>query len=111
MSTTFHNEGKRMPYTNATSATISSGDVVVLTDMIGIAIADIAASDTGVLDVSGVHLLDKASGAITQGQQLYWDASSENLTTSSTGNEKAGRAWAAASTAATTAYVLLNSNA
>lgn len=107
---TLISEGRRLPYTNATSVTISAGAVVAVGDIVGIAVADIAAGDTGVLELQGVHQLAKASGAIVQGEQLYWDASPGNLTTASTGNTKAGVAWAAATTAATTAQVLLNVN-
>lgn len=110
MSTTFIQEPNRIPYTNAGTTTITSGSGVAFGSILGVAVADIAASAAGVLEISGVHQLAKASGAITAGAQLYWDSDPGDLTTSSTGNIKAGVAFEAATTAATTAKVILNLN-
>lgn len=101
-------ERARIPYTNAGTTTLASGAVVELTSCVGIVVDDIAPSGTGVLELGNAHTLAKASGAITQGQQLYWSGTA--LTTASTGNPKAGVALAAAATAATTAIVWLNRN-
>ncbi len=110
---TFRHAGKRIPYTNSGSA-ISSGDVVVLasgaTGFIGIAVTGIdATTGKGELEVTGVHELTKKSGdAFTAGGLVYWDASNKQLTSTSSGNTRAGRAAAAAASDATSADVILN---
>lgn len=113
MNTLVHT-GRRMPYTNAGTTTIAAGTPVEVGAILGIAVADIAASDTGVLDIgvdAQVHELAKASGAISQGEQLYWDDGNSNITTAPTGNVQCGVAWEDAVTAATTVKVALNLNA
>lgn len=113
MANTFVETGETLSYSNSGSA-ISSGGVVALatgsSGYIGIAKADIAATTgTGVLMVSGVHQLTKKSGDVfTVGAIVYWDSSNSRLTTSSTSNTRAGRVWAAAASAATTARVKIN---
>lgn len=68
---TFVMEGRRFNYTP--SAAVSSGDVVQMKDMIGVAVADIAASAQGVVEVARVHeLAADATTAFSQGDQLYW---------------------------------------
>lgn len=109
---TYQYAAHRIPYTNATSATIVSGQVVVIGDMIGIAVADIAAGAAGYLEIDGVHTLAATTNeAYVQGQQLYWKASTSKLIDDPTGNEKAGRAAAAKASAGTTVAIILNSNA
>ena len=110
---TFAYDGIRIPYSNSGSA-IASGGVVVLvsgaTGFIGIAVDAIAATTgTGVLEVRRAHTLTKKSGDVfTAGQLVFWDATNSRLTTSSTGNTRAGRADGAYASAATSATILLN---
>ena len=47
--------GKAIEYTNAGEETIRYGDVVALTSCIGVAAADIAPGETGVIELSGVY--------------------------------------------------------
>jgi len=108
---TFKGEGTRLDYTNSTSSAISSGDVVVIGDMIAIAVADIAVDAVGAVEVAKEHVLTaETSDSWDQGDQLYWDATNEYLTSTSGGNTAAGRASAAKAVSATTAQVLLNNN-
>ena len=81
MTTTYKGTGDRIDYTNAGSA-ISAGDVIELTDCIGIAIGDIAASTgNGSLYVTGIHALTaNASESWTVGKNLYWDKTNDRLT-------------------------------
>lgn len=109
MATTFVSEGKTIQYTNAGSA-ISSGAVVVIGNLVGVAVADIAASTgVGSVAVSGVFTLTKNTGeAFTQGQKIHWDTSNLELTGTPNANTKpAGIAWLAAGSSATTAQCLL----
>lgn len=73
--------GKAIEYTNASEETIRYGDVVALTNCIGVASADIAPGETGVIELSGVYEMPAdTSAAFTQGQKLYWDASGKKVT-------------------------------
>lgn len=50
-------------------------------------------------------LAEKVSGAVTQGQKLYWDAAEAKVTTESTGNDAIG--WAREAAASGDATVLM----
>ena len=100
--------GESLDYTNAGSAAIEAGDVIVLGTKIGIAGCDIAVGAVGSVHVEGVYKFPKATGAITIGAAVYWDATNENITTTSTSNTLAGYAAAAAVSADTTVLVKIN---
>jgi predicted RecA/RadA family phage recombinase len=71
---TFVGEAHRLQWTNSTGASVASGDVVVLEDMIGIAVATIANGSHGNIEIDGVHDLDAdATTAFKFGDQLWWD--------------------------------------
>ncbi len=100
--------GRTMPYTNGGGSTIAAGTVIELADMIAVALGDIAVGATGELAVGEVWTLAKESGvAFTQGDQLYWDATNDNLDKTNT-NIPAGKAYADAASGDTTAKVILN---
>ena len=113
-------KGSRYSYTNNGGSAINPGDIVVLvnsntaTAFIGQSIGTIAASGgTGELIIGGgdenVTTLTKKSGDVfTDGLEIFWDTSNHRLTTSSTGNVLAGRAYGPAASAATTAEVMIN---
>jgi len=93
-------------------ADIDAGDIVVQGVLFGIATADIASGDLGAIAVGGVFDLPKDTGsttAITAGAAVYWDAGSEVVTTTSSGNTRCGHAIAAAAAAAETVRVRLQS--
>lgn len=107
--------GLTMNYT--ASAAIASGDLVVVGLRVGVAVADIANTETGTLELQGVFELPKVSGAITQGALVYWDADGNpvggvsgagGLTTTSNGNTLAGFAVEAAGETAATVKVKIN---
>lgn len=101
-------EGKTLTYTNATGSTITSGSVVEFTGMIGVALGDIANGASGEVAVCEVWELPKeAPLVITQGDQVYWDATNNNVDKTNT-NIPCGKAAASAASAATTVQVLLN---
>lgn len=106
---TLYQRGERWDYTNSGSTKIETGDVVVLTNGVGICVGnDIAAGKTGVIDVEHVFEVPKTTGAWTQGQLIYWDASNGYATTTAGANNKMGLAAAAAETSASSGYVDLN---
>ncbi len=74
MSVSFVQDGNSIDYTPA--ADVSAGDVVVQTDLIGVAKLDIPANIQGALAVVGVFDFPKATGggtAIAAGATVYWD--------------------------------------
>lgn len=89
---------------------VSAGDVVVLGDHIGVALNDIAAGVKGALAVRGVFEFPKTAGgstAIAVGKTVYWDASGQVMTETSTSNTLAGKTELATVDADTTVLVRL----
>lgn len=106
---TYRGSGHRRTYENSGSTTLTSGTVVEMTDEIGIVVADIAAGESGQVEVSGVHALAANSDATwEQGDTLYWDDSPGELVATPSNNVPAGVANTAKEAAETTADVLLN---
>ena len=90
------------------SAAVAAGDVVVLGDLVTVAPVAIAANKLGAVAVEGVFELPKASGAISQGVIVYWDATAGNITTTAGSNKRAGKAAYAQASGDATVKVLLN---
>ncbi|MEM1143984.1 MAG: capsid cement protein [Pseudomonadota bacterium] len=58
------------------SANVTSGSVVIIEGLIGIALADITAGATGSVAISGVFRVPKVSAAVIQQvETLVWDSS------------------------------------
>lgn len=114
MSINYVEKGDTLEYSN-TGAAISSGDVVVVGQQIGIALTDIAATTgVGTLAMEGVFTVPKVSAAvIAQGESVIWDASAgafdDNLATPAAGDvSNACTAWEAKGASTTTIAVKLN---
>jgi len=100
--------GDVLDYTNATGSDISSGDVVIVGTLAGVALVDIADGDSGSVAVKEVWSLPKkADEAIAQGVAVYLDSNGD-ITATATDNTFAGHAFAAAAASDTTIDVLLN---
>jgi len=80
MTTNHTRDGDSVLYSNSGSA-ISSGDVVIIGNLIGVALEDIAATTgTGWVAIGKAHNVVKATGAvIAQGENVIWDVSAGNL--------------------------------
>lgn len=112
MARTFKQPGAVLTHSNASGSAIDEGDVVVMGDIVGIALVDIADGEDGAVSIEGVHEVPKASGtAWVQGDSLDWDASAgafEKGATPAAGDVLlAGIAALAAASAATTGEVKL----
>ena len=107
MATNFVQECKALNYTPS-GADVASGDFVLIGTIGGIAKTDIADGKTGAVHVSGVFSVAKASGAVTQGQKLYWNTTNSNLTTTASGNTIVGVAAEAAASGDANVKILLN---
>jgi len=79
MATNYMQDGKVIQWTNGGSA-VSSGDVVVIGGLIGVALVDIANGGTGSVQVDGVFNLPKVDAAvIAQGESLVYDVSASKF--------------------------------
>jgi predicted RecA/RadA family phage recombinase len=72
------------------TADVPAGDVVVLNDLLGVALSPLQANRPGALMVWGLVDAPKAAGSISVGTIVYWDATNKVVTTSATGNKRAG---------------------
>jgi len=90
------------------SSAVAAGGVVVLNDLVTVAPRPIAANALGAVAIEGVFSMPKASGAIGQGALVYWDSTNSNITTTSSGNKRAGKAAAAALSGDATVQVIIN---
>jgi predicted RecA/RadA family phage recombinase len=116
MATNAVQKGDKLTYSN-TSTAISSGDVVIVGSLVGIAEVDIAAT-TGVGTVfvgRGVVTVPKVTGvAWTNGMKLTWDSNVAKFDTPGNVTEATGDienscvAFGAALSAAATGSVLIN---
>ena len=111
MSARFVEDGKSIDYTPGSAVT--AGDVVVQTDLIGIAKIDIPANGLGALAIEGVFDFPKATGTstgIAAGAICYWDVADQQAKTDSeTGvNKKLGKCILAAADAASTVRIKLD---
>jgi len=78
MTKKYVNSGSVFQHTAVTE--ISSGDVVVMGNVIGVALVDIAVGETGSVQVEGVFNLPKVSGAvIAQGESVIYDVSASEF--------------------------------
>ena len=69
--------GDSFDYTPS-GADVAAGEIVVLTDMVGVALTPIADGKLGALKVEGVFALPKASGTtFTIGDTVHYDTSTE----------------------------------
>jgi len=93
----------------ATTTAKSSGDICVMTEIIGIAKVDIAAAGTGAAFVSDVHTLTKrTNAAFTVGEKVYYVAASAFVVSVASSNIYAGVVYTAATATEATCSVALN---
>jgi predicted RecA/RadA family phage recombinase len=91
-------------------AAIDSGDGVLVGDLFGVAVTDIANGAKGNLALEGVFELEKATGdgGATIWSPAYFDASAKKVTSTSTGNTQVGLFANAPGDTDTKALVLLD---
>lgn len=87
---------------------LTSGQPVLMGDVLGVALSDIANGSSGSVAVSGTFTIAKLStDTPAQGAALYWDAGNSRLTTTASTHKLAGYAAAAAGNGDTTVRVRL----
>lgn len=116
MSVHFVQEGKSIDHTPGSA--VSAGDVVVQGDLIGVAKLDIAANALGALAIVGVFDFPKVTGAISAGDEVFWDddgdpvggtAGSGAVTKTAADGKYCGVAIAGAAESAETVRIVLQS--
>lgn len=76
MADNFIQPGHAMTWTNTTGSTLTSGSAIVIGNLLGVALTDIANTASGELAIEGVFELPKLAGAdIGQGETVIWDDS------------------------------------
>ena len=108
MKATYIQPGDTLDYTNPTESTIEAGTLIVFPRGAAIAACDIAPGETGSATLKGVFEMEKAASAISLGAAVYYDATNDVATPTSTSNAYIGVAAAAADADATTVKVRLN---
>lgn len=91
MATNYVQPGKVITWTNATGSAVESGDVVVVGQILGVVLVDVANGASGEVAIDGVYDVPKVSAAvIAQGESLTWDVSAgafdDNAATPATGD-------------------------
>lgn len=104
----FWQRGETLDYKNAGSDIIEANSVLVIGKRIGIAGMTINPNEVGSVHVTGTFKFPKATGAITLGAEVYWDAAAGKITTTASSNVAAGFAVEAAGADATEVVVKIN---
>lgn len=112
MANNYDSPGEVITWTNGTGSAVSSGDPVVVGQILGVALVDIANGSSGSVQISGVFDVPKADAAvIAQGESLTWDASAgefdDNAATPAAGDVQGGGAVAMEAKGATTSETIL----
>jgi len=90
-------------------ADVSSGTIVVVGTLFGVAATDAESGAAVEIKTSGVFALPKTSAqAWTEGAKIYWDGTAKEATTVSTSNTLIGHAVAAAANPSATGVVRLS---
>jgi len=90
---------------------VPAGSVVVQGELVGITKLDIVANVLGALAVTGVFDIVKATGAgsaIAAGANCYWNATTQQVTTTAAGNKLLGHCVQAAADADETVRIRLS---
>jgi predicted RecA/RadA family phage recombinase len=109
MAQNFIESGERKDY--VLGGTVTSGQLVEIGDMVGVALGSGVSGETVAVALEGVFEVAKTTGTgtgITLGQKLYSNGSGAVTTDSNSGaNKVAGYAWTAATTTAAVVQVKL----
>jgi predicted RecA/RadA family phage recombinase len=86
-----------------------AGQAVLVGKIFGVAVADVAAGDTGEATTEGVFELPAlGTDVAAQGAILYWDAVNSRLTTTAAGNTRVGVAVEAKANGVATALIKID---
>ncbi len=94
----------------AHTAAVTSGDVVVSSGNVLVAVSNVDADAKSAFVYRGRIAFPKGTGAIAAGATVYWDESAGQATTTATDNTKCGIAVEAAASADTQVVASLHEN-
>ncbi len=102
-------EGRTISYTVAGTA-INKGDIRMIGDVTGVAMADGAVGETIKMSVTGVYELPKGSEALAQGTAAYVNITNgvTTIVGAATGNKLCGHVWEDAPAGADSVLIKLN---
>ncbi|WP_434340190.1 DUF2190 family protein [Motilimonas cestriensis] len=104
----YQQDGNTTTWLNDTGAAVVSGELVIVGDLAGVAVKNIAIGESGTLITTGVVTLPKVTANdIAHGVTVY-ATSAGNITTTASGNKLAGKAWTAAAAGTDAVDVKLN---
>jgi predicted RecA/RadA family phage recombinase len=87
---------------------LSAGEAVLIGDILGIALVDIASGATGSCAVEGVWSVPKLStDTFAEGQILYWDDGNSRLTETASTHKRVGICWETAGNPSSTCKIKL----
>lgn len=110
MAKNFVQEGKTIPVINSGAEEISSGDAVLIGNVVAVAITDIAVQDTGDGFTEGVFQLPKVTAdSIAAGSPVYINEGT--VQASATDGAYAGVAWESVASGSTVVNVKINAGA
>lgn len=110
MSNSYVQPGETLTVTNGTGVAITAGNGILVGAKVGVAMVDLAIGGSGSAMFSGVHKVNKNTGASTggaQGANAYWDNTAKKFTAVSTSNTLVGYFAAACVDGDTTCFVKL----
>lgn len=113
MAQSYIQPGSTIDYT-VPAGGVTSNDIVIAGSLAGVALKTGVENDVVSLGIEGVYALAKVTGAVTQGQIVYYDEDNEAVTTDSEGGSpwgdfpRVGIATGAAESGAETVNVKLN---
>src|SRR4051812_28847427 len=87
---------------------VTSGQGALIGSIFGIATKTLANAERGTFNILGVHDIAKATGAVTEGQLMYWDNTAKLATTVSTSNKVIGAATLVAQSSDATCRIRLS---
>ncbi len=93
------------------SADVAAGDVVILGNLVGVALRDIAANTLGALQTAGIFDIEKVAGVMAVGTLIYWNTSVKKATTTAGTFKCMGKIVIEAADADETARIKLSSDA
>jgi predicted RecA/RadA family phage recombinase len=102
-------KGEKIPVLVA-GADVVSGAIYLLGSKVCVVENGAVIGEIATLVNEGVFTLAKATGAVTIGQKLYYDATNLNITTVAAANTLAGYAFEAAASGDTTVNIVLTDN-
>lgn len=88
--------------------TVTSGQAAKVGKFFGVACDDITSGATGQFKTEGVFAITKTTGAIAQGDPVFWDNTNKYLTTTANSNTEVGVCLVAALSGDATVTVRLN---